>query len=290
MTPGGDPGQGVGDVEVALHEDAEDLARTTAARLISAVADVLGSRPAPAPVHVVLTGGRVGGRTLEAVAAAVGTEEDDPADVAEDPTAALDWSRVHLWFGDERLVEASSDERNDAQARAALGRAPLLAAVHWHPMPSADDGLAPVDAAARYAAELAEHAEDLGDPEVDGDGRRSPGVPAFDVLMLGVGPDGHVASLFPGRPTLGTPEVAVVVEDDAPKPPALRLSLGLDAIRSAVEVWLVVAGDDKARAVARGLDDTEDVQRTPAVAARGRRATRWLVDRGAASRLAGDGG
>ncbi|NNH23066.1 6-phosphogluconolactonase, partial [Pseudokineococcus marinus] len=153
------------------------------------------------------------------------------------------------------------------------------------PMPAADAGAGPeaaVDAAARYAAELAEHADDLGPG-----GEPAPGVPVFDVLLLGVGPDGHVASLFPGRPALGLRGATVVVEEDAPKPPPLRLSLGADALRAASEVWLVVSGEDKATAVARGLDPEEDAVRTPAVAARGRRATRWLVDRAAASQLRG---
>ncbi|MEJ5915554.1 6-phosphogluconolactonase [Pseudokineococcus sp. 1T1Z-3] len=267
-------------VEVVLHENAEDLAQQTARRLLAAVGEVLGSRPAPAPVHVVLTGGRVGGRTLQAL-----------GELAGDAVAGeegWDLSRLHLWFGDERYVPAGSDDRNDAQARAALASSPALAPVCWHPMPSADDGGDAVDAAARYAAELAEHAEDLGAPDVEGDGRQLPGVPAFDVLMLGVGPDGHVASLFPDRQTLSQQGVSVVVEEDAPKPPALRLSLGVDAIRSAAEVWLVVAGEDKAQGVARGLDPDEDVVRTPAVAARGRRVTRWLVDRAAASQLSGN--
>lgn len=276
--------------EVVVQEDADGLVQHVAERLLASVAAALDARPAPAPVHVVLTGGRVGGRALQAVAAAVGTADDDAAadrGAAGRGPAALDWSRVHLWFGDERFVEATSEERNDVQARTALRAAPALHAVHWHPMPAAGAGGdvpegALVDAAARYAAELAEHADDLG-PQ----GGAVPGVPVFDVLLLGVGPDGHVASLFPGRPTLDERGATVVVEDDAPKPPPLRLSLGLDAVRAADEVWLVVAGEDKAEAVARGLHPDEDLHRTPAAAARGRTATRWLLDRAAASRLAG---
>lgn len=281
-------GSGGAPPEVAVLEDADALVADVADRLLAAVGAALEERPAPAPVHVVLTGGRIGGRALAAVADAVGTDEGAPEGVgAQDGggPAALDWSRVHLWFGDERFVAADSDERNDVQARAALLRAPALHAARWHPMPAAgpDDGSeAAVDAAARYAAELAEHADDLGPG-----GEPAAGVPVFDVLLLGVGPDGHVASLFPGRPSLGLRGATVVVEDDAPKPPPLRLSLGADALRAASEVWLVVSGEDKAAAVARGLDPQEDPVRTPAVAARGRRATRWLVDRAAASQLQG---
>jgi len=273
--------------EVVVLEDGDALAQHVADRLLASVASALDARPAQSPVHVVLTGGRIGGRALEAVADAVGAAGDDAAadrGAAGRGPAALDWSRVHLWFGDERLVEATSDERNDVQARTALRRAPALHAVHWHAMPAAgaDGSTDPLDAAARYAAELAEHADDLGPLE-----HAVPGVPVFDVLLLGVGPDGHVASLFPGRPSLDEHGTAVLVEEDAPKPPALRLSLGMDAVRAAAEVWLVVAGEDKAQAVARGLDPTEDLHRTPAAAARGRTTTRWLLDRAAASQLPG---
>ncbi|WP_298802844.1 6-phosphogluconolactonase [uncultured Pseudokineococcus sp.] len=280
--PGGAP------PEIAVLEDADALVADVADRLLAAVGAALEERPAPAPVHVVLTGGRIGGRALAAVADAVGIEDGaPPAGDGQDggSPAALDWSRVHLWFGDERFVDAGSDERNDVQARAALLRAPALHAARWHPMPADDAGGGPeaaVDAAARYAAELAEHADDLGPG-----GEPALGVPVFDVLLLGVGPDGHVASLFPGRPALGLRGATVVVEEDAPKPPPLRLSLGADALRAAAEVWLVVSGEDKATAVARGLDPEEDAVRTPAVVARGRRATRWLVDRAAASQLHG---
>ncbi|WP_299036495.1 6-phosphogluconolactonase [uncultured Pseudokineococcus sp.] len=280
-------GEAAGQPEVAVLEDADALAQHVADRLLASVAAALDARPAPAPVHVVLTGGRIGGRALEAVADAVGAADDDAAaarGAAGEGPAALDWTRVHLWFGDERFVEATSDERNDVQARSALRRAPALHAVHWHPMPAAGAGGSSeaVDAAARYAADLAEHADDLGPQGVS-----VPGVPVFDVLLLGVGPDGHVASLFPGRPSLDQRGATVLVEEEAPKPPPLRLSLGLDAVRAADEVWLVVSGEDKAEAVARGLDPEEDPHRTPAAAARGRSATRWLVDRAAASQLRG---
>jgi 6-phosphogluconolactonase len=108
-------------------------------------------------------------------------------------------------------------------------------------------------------------------------------VPSFDVLMLGIGPEGHVASLFPGMPALYD-ERPVVAVRGAPKPPPIRLTLTLPAIRSAWEVWIIAAGEEKAGAVRLALSDVGPVQ-VPAAGARGRQRTLFLLDRGAAGRL-----
>lgn len=129
-------------------------------------------------------------------------------------------------------------------------------------------------AAAAYAAELAAAAG------VEDDGP----VPRFDVLLLGVGPDTHVASLFPEHPSVRETERTVVGVHDAPKPPPTRISLTLPAIRSAREVWLLAAGEDKARAAAVALSGAGEVQ-APAAGARGRERTLWLLDAAAAARL-----
>ncbi len=129
-------------------------------------------------------------------------------------------------------------------------------------------------AAAAYAAELAEAAE----PEDHGP------VPAFDVLMLGVGPDTHVASLFPELPAVRETERTVVGVHGAPKPPPVRISLTLPAIRAAREVWLLAAGEDKAEAAAIALSGAGEIQ-APAAGAYGRGRTLWLLDAAAASRL-----
>jgi 6-phosphogluconolactonase len=140
-------------------------------------------------------------------------------------------------------------------------------------MPAADSGLEPEAAAEKYAAELARasHPEHYG------------AVPRFDVLLLGVGPDAHVASLFPEEPALYE-ERSVVAVRGAPKPPPTRISLTLPTIRSAAEVWLVVSGEDKAGAVRLALSGAGEVQ-VPAAGARGRQRTMWLLDRAAASQL-----
>ena len=101
--------------------------------------------------------------------------------------------------------------------------------------------------------------------------------------MLGVGPEGHVASIFPDSPAVSD-ERPVVAVRDCPKPPPTRISLGFSAITSAEEVWLLVSGEGKAEAVARALGGAARSE-SPAAGARGRRATRWLLDEAAASAL-----
>jgi 6-phosphogluconolactonase len=142
-------------------------------------------------------------------------------------------------------------------------------------MPAAGgpDGDDPEAAAARYASWLAAAAR----PEDHGP------VPSFDVLLLGIGPDGHVASLFPGLPALYD-ERPVVAVRGAPKPPPLRLSLTLPAIQCAREVWVLAAGAEKAGAIRLALSGVGPVQ-VPAAGARGRRRTLFLLDRAAASRI-----
>jgi len=143
-------------------------------------------------------------------------------------------------------------------------------------MPASDGPYGPdADAAAAgYAAELAAASA----PQDHGP------VPEFDVLMLGVGPDTHVASLFPELPGVRETERTVVGVHGAPKPPPVRVSLTLPAIRAAREVWLLAAGEDKAEAVALALSGAGEIQ-APAAGAYGRARTLWLLDAAAASRL-----
>jgi 6-phosphogluconolactonase len=251
---------------VLVHPDATVLAQATAARLITRLVDL---QSAAAPVHVVLTGGTVGIRTLAAVAAS-------PA------CAAVDWTGVHLWWGDERFLVDGDPERNETQAREALLDAlgDALPAANVHPVRALDPdaGTAtPEDAAAAYAAELAAFAPEGAD------------VPTFDVLMLGMGPDGHVASLFPGHEALATTGVPTVGVHGSPKPPSERVSLTFEAISAAREVWVVAAGAEKAGAVASALSDAP-VEQTPAAGVRGAEATLWLVDAAAVAEVGAEPG
>src|SRR5919112_5132055 len=246
---------------VVVVPDADILASAVAARLVVKIIDAQAER---GWASVVLTGGRIAGKVLRSV------KELPAADV-------VDLSRVDFWWGDERFLPSGDPERNETQAREALLDQLPLDPKRVHPMPASDgpDG-ADVDAAA------ARHAEELG-AAADREGRRE-GVPVFDVLMLGVGPDAHVASLFPDMAGVHETERTVIGVHGSPKPPPLRISLTLPAINAAEEVWLVVGGDDKAAAVGLALRGAGPVQ-APASAVAGRRSTLWLLDRAAAAQV-----
>ncbi|MFV0130466.1 6-phosphogluconolactonase [Streptomyces sp. HMX112] len=255
---------------LVVHRDKELMAQAAAARLITAVVDAQAARGS---ASVVLTGGRNGNGLLAALGSAPARD-------------AVDWSRLDLWWGDERFLPDGDPDRNDTQARAALLDSVPLDPARVHPMPAAGGahGTDVDAAAAAYAEELAGAARrEHGGPGTAGDVL----VPAFDVLLLGVGPDTHVASLFPESPAVRETGRAVVGVRGAPKPPPTRISLTLPAIRAAREVWLLAAGEDKAEAAAVALSGADEV-RAPAAGAHGRSRTLWLLDEAAASRLPRD--
>ncbi len=246
--------------QVVVHRDKELMAKAAAARLITKVVDAQAARGS---ASVVLTGGRNGNALLAALAEAPARD-------------AVDWSRLDLWWGDERFLPEGDPDRNVIQARSALLDAVPLDPARVHPMPASDGPFGgDVDAAAEsYAEELARAAG----PQDHGP------VPTFDVLMLGVGPDTHVASLFPEHPGVRESERMVIGVRGAPKPPPTRVSLTLPAIRAAREVWLLAAGADKANAAAIALSGAGELQ-APAAGAYGRGRTLWLLDRAAAAQL-----
>lgn len=242
---------------VVVHPDAATLAKATAARLLLRLLDAQSTHR---PVHVALTGGGMGARVL--------------AEVAASPLRdAVDWTGVHLWWGDERFLPAGHPERNETQALAALAGTLDLPAGNVHAVPPADAVASVAEAAIAYAGELAAFAGDADDA--------GPAAPPFEVVLLGVGPDGHVASLFPHHPALEVADRTTVAVADSPKPPPERVSLTLPAIEAAAEVWLVVAGAEKAGAVRDALAGA-DPRDIPAAAVRGRTRTMWLIDVAAA--------
>lgn len=245
---------------VIVHRDAELLADAAAARLVTRLVD---AQAAKGTASLVLTGGGVGIATLAALAALPARD-------------AIDWRRLDVWWGDERFLPSGHPDRNDTQARVALLDKVNIAPERVHPMPASDgpDGDDPEAAAQRYADALraASRPEDHGP------------VPTFDVLLTGVGPDGHIASLFPEKPALYESERPAVAVRGAPKPPPTRITLTLPGICSAREVWLLAAGAEKAGAVHLALSGAGQVQ-IPAAGAQGRASTLWLLDRAAASKL-----
>lgn len=244
--------------KVIVHGDAGLLAAAGAARLITRLVDVQAARGS---ASVVLTGGTMGSAILAAVAASPARD-------------AVDWSRLDIWWGDERFLPQGHPDRNETQNRAALlDQVPLdPARVHSMPGPDGPDGDDVDAAAAAYAAVLARAAVD-GEP-----------TPVFDVLMLGVGPDAHVASLFPGAPALEETERTAIAVRNSPKPPPTRITLTMPVLHRAEDVWFLVAGADKAEAVQLAWSGASDHE-APAAGPRGRQATLWLVDRAAGARL-----
>jgi 6-phosphogluconolactonase len=240
---------------ILVNRDAEGLAHAVAARLITKLIDVQSNGGV---AQVVLTGGRVAAVVYKAVA-------ESPA------RTAIDWGRVEFWWGDERFLPEGDPERNDTQAWDALLSHVDVDKALVHSMP-ADTGQGAEAAAAAYAETLAAAAG----PD-DGDG-----VPAFDVLMLGVGPDGHVASLFPENPARVVVDSSTVAVFDSPKPPPTRVSLTFPALANSRETWFVVSGEDKAQAVADALSGTGDL---PASIPKGTDRTLWIVDKAAAANL-----
>ncbi|MCY0905261.1 6-phosphogluconolactonase [Arthrobacter sp. H14-L1] len=256
-------------LRINIHPTFEVLAATTAARLITRLLDVQSDR---GEATVVLTGGSVGIATLKAVAAS-------PA------CPAVDWGQVNFWWGDERFVPADSVERNCVQAQDSLLDQIGVDPARVHRMGASDEFADPASAAQEYsrkltAAALDEHQRYHDRP----DESPAPALPRFDILLLGIGPDAHIASLFPEMAGIRTKDANVVGVDGSPKPPPLRVSLTLPAISSADEIWLVAAGSDKAAAVGLALAGANPVQ-VPAAGPRGRSKTLWLIDQDAAAKV-----
>lgn len=246
--------------DVTVHSDPDVLAEAVAARLVTRLVDLQAAGTVP---KVVLTGGGIGIAVLDQIRQTVARD-------------AVDWSRVEFYWGDERFLPPGDPERNETQARAALLDHVRVDPQRVFPM-GADTGTGPVGAeaaAAQYAELLARQAR----PEDHGP------VPSFDVLMLGMGPEGHTASVFPHSPAVYETERTVVAVHGSPKPPPTRVTLTLPAIRRAAEVWIIATGEAKAPVVAMALGGAGETA-IPVAGAIGRRRTRWLLDRAAGGKL-----
>lgn len=235
--------------DVRIHPDGDALAAAAAQSFVERLAGAQARGEVP---HVVLTGGGIAETFHRAVLAC---SEDVP----------VDWSRVAFWWGDERFVAADDPERNAGQARAALlDHLPVEPSL-VHEAPSTDTAADVDAAAAAYAEDLEAHA-----PE------------RFEVVLLGLGPDGHVASLFPGRPEVELAGRSTAAVADSPKPPPERVTFTMEVLTRAAAVWLLVSGEGKAEALSKALDDGP-VAEIPARGVRLPGRTTWFVDEAAAS-------
>ncbi len=240
---------------ILVHSDADVLAQAAAARLIVRLVDAQAARGF---ASLVLTGGRVAAGVYRAVRDSAARD-------------AVEWGHVDVWWSDERYLPAGHRDRNDVQARETLlDHVPLDPdRVHPMPAPGGPDGDDPEAAAARYAEELAAAAR-------PGTAR----LPHFDLLVLSIGEDGHVASIFPEHPAAYESRPVAAVRG-SPKPPPVRVTLTLPAINTAEEIWLLAAGEEKAGAVGMVLTGAGPVQ-LPAAGVHAVERTLWLLDRAAA--------
>lgn len=232
-------------MNVLVSPDASTLAATAAGQLTARLTDLQKAGRTP---RVLLTGGTIAIATYERLA-----------------PDGCDWSDVEFWFGDERFVPAGHRDRNDQQARDAFLARLGASAQLVHAVADNDCSIGAAEAAVRYAATL-------------------PAEP-FDIALFGIGPDGHLASLFPGFPQLAETTADVVAVFDSPKPPPVRVTLTLPRLNRSSAVWFLASGPEKADAVARALARHGSIDETPARGVRGIDETVWFLDDASASHL-----
>ncbi|HSO70506.1 MAG TPA: 6-phosphogluconolactonase [Arachnia sp.] len=225
---------------------ADEVSHLVAQRLLDRLVELQDTQPI---VHVCLTGGNAANAMYERFAElAVGSD--------------LDAAKLQLWWGDERFVPATDPDRNSLQAVSRLARTVSIKSADTHMMAAQDGRKDSHECAAEYEAEL--------------------GATHFDIMLLGVGEDGHIASIFPGHPSFEPTTRSVIGVTDAPKPPTERISLTIPALNRSTEMWIMATGEAKADAVAGALQGD---QRLPAAHVRGKKVTLWYLDDAAASGL-----
>ncbi len=203
---------------VIVHDDPESAAAAAAELLAGRIALRLRSAGV---AHVALAGGTTPRRVYERIGPLV-----------------PEWDAVHLWLGDERVVPAEHPDANVAMVRASLLRG-LAPPPVLHPVQT---GLGADGACDAYEAALAALVP-----------RHASGMPQLDIALLGLGEDGHTASLFPNAPALNVTGRACVVVRDAPKPPPVRITLTLPVLGAARERIVLATGREKAMAAARAV-------------------------------------
>ena len=188
------------------------------------VADLLG-KPT---VHIAVSGGSFAERALPAIVSA-GNE------------LGVDWSRVHVWFADERFVPAQSDERTLPAVARAMRDAHGFDDAHLHCVLAAGEAASVTTAADAYESALVGEISG-GDEAI---------VPALDLVLLGMGPDGHTASLFPGQERVLASDRYVEAVTDSPKPPPERVTLTYGVLAASQRCWIYATGSNKREALAR---------------------------------------
>jgi 6-phosphogluconolactonase len=235
--------------DLRIFPDVDSLSREVAQRLMDRInATVLGGRR----FCLALAGGSTP-RVLYRVLAA-------------DYRHEIPWEQVHVFWGDERYVPHDDAHSNYRMARETLLDHVPIPAKNIHPMPT--DYVEPGDAARAYHRILQNYF--------------SPPWPRFNIILLGLGADGHTASLFPGSPALDERE-GWVVAAEGPAEPRQRLTLTLPVLTHSDQVYFLVAGTDKAEVLRRALANAPDSRNCPAAGVRlGRASVVWCADCAAA--------
>ncbi len=232
-------------VSVLRHPDGPALASAVAEALLRRLVEMQAERGV---VHLCLTGGRIANSVYEQLATLVGDSQLDPG-------------LLELWWGDERFVPTDDPTRHSLQALARLAGSFPLDPARTHPMPSSDVFADAQEAASAYARDLAGT--------------------VIDICLLGIGEDGHVASVFPDHSSFDPTQALAVAVTDSPKPPD-RVTLSLAAINRSREVWLIGSGEAKAAPVARALEGDPTL---PAAHVQAAERTYWYLDEQAAALL-----
>lgn len=178
------------------------------------------------------------------------------------PVAAIDSGVLELWWTSERYVPSTDARRNSTQALAALAVGFDIIPAQTHAMPSPTSTSDPDQAAVAYTEEL---------------GRRR-----FDICLLSLAQDGHIADLYPASPGLSEQTASVVGVIDAPNEPKERITCTLQTINDSTEVWVLASGYSRADAVAEAFTPNSEL---PAALVRGKKYTHWFMDEKAASKL-----
>ena len=236
---------------VEIRSDAEAMSRAAADALVQIVAR---SVEAAGRCTIALAGGSTPAR----VYALLATEHRD----------AIPWDAVHLFFGDERLLPRGHEDRNESMARTELIDQVPIPEDHVHPMPGSDEHADATEAARAYEARLAEFFGNASEP------------PSFDLVLLGLGGDGHTASLFPGDSALVADGRHVAGVERSPTPPHVpSTTLTLPVLDAARAAYFLVAGSSKREVVASVLG--EERCSFPAALVRPEADTVWYLDQAA---------
>lgn len=223
-----------------------DVVHLVAERLLENIVELQAKQ---GEVHICLTGGTTANAMYEVFAELAATSE-------------IDATRLHFWWGDERFVPATDPARNSLQALERLARTIPIHSAHIHMMAAQDGRKDSHESASVYENEL-------GNTE-------------FDITLMGLGTDGHCASIFHDHPSFEPTNRLVIGVEDSPRPPSDRITLTFNALNRSQYVWFLATGEQKAKALQAVLGGDESL---PATHVQGRRGTIWFVDEQAASAL-----